>query len=277
MILKNRSVISFAAVILLAFSLCACSNTEALESTTSEESSSASETASPNSSKEENGVYVTVPGDDNEYLATITEGTILSESELTDFDITQTADELKETFKDQKSELTAILNELGGSDLEETYWKAYALRSLSERDCSDLGILTRSPGASLTVDCNDEYEWTTSETGLKYKSIYDTFLTSFTEDCAEEIMYSYHFVNCGGELFAGGFSSTTTSYIVHYEYEVVSQTDSEIVIRENRYIDIWQTDELVYDEEKKDDYTLKHVEMAFVKTDDGWRCSEMGL
>ena len=108
----------------------------------------------------------------------------------------------------------------------------------------------------------------------------DSFLAAFpkifTEEWKPVMLNNFHyFIKYGEELYyAYGEVGGNLAHL-YTEYELVKQTDNEIIFNAIAYDLDWreslETPEAVYDPAKKDDYLKAYQVFRFVKTADGWR------
>ena len=108
----------------------------------------------------------------------------------------------------------------------------------------------------------------------------DSFLAAFpkifTEEWKPVMLNNFHyFIKYGEELYyAYGEVGGNLAHL-YTEYELVKQTDNEIIFNAIAYDLDWreslETPEAVYDPAKKDDYLKDYQVFRFVKTADGWR------
>lgn len=116
------------------------------------------------------------------------------------------------------------------------------------------------------------------ETGFTYDSFYNNYLDVFTKETVEKIFEFYPwFLSYNGELWIAGVSGGGDfTMLPHHDYEIVSKTDKEIIIRRTTYHYDWVSteEEYEFDPEKTDLYEKQYLDCKFVLTDDGWRIEE---
>jgi len=220
-------------------------------------------------------------------------GTPLSESELVDFDYEKALNSYRGKLSEDEG-LTAILESIGKPELTDAYYRA---RTLADMTARVMGVpfyvldkAATSPDRAsiefLTEVSSTRYIFT--ETGYRYDSFADTLREVFGNEGAEVLLKRYchsmgMIYDYNGELYICTMGYPESMYHVHTEYELIKNTDSEVVFNsicyhlpddyyDDRFTD-WTTPE--YDPAKKDEYYTTKIVNRFVKSDGKWTAQEI--
>lgn len=161
-------------------------------------------------------------------------------------------------------------------ELKDLYWKAEVL-SFYET----LAAMDNFPWHKTPVPNEERAHMYLSdgtpliESGFTYDSFYRNYLDVFTEETAKKILeYCPWTLSYNNELWVMGVSGGGFhTQLPHEEYEVLNQTDKELVIRRTRFFYDWVSagEEYAFDPDKKDLYAKMYSECKIVLTDEGWR------
>lgn len=214
--------------------------------------------------------------DGEEYTLT---GEPMAADMLADYDIEKYYDLDECGYKS----MTDFLEGLDCSDkdeLKDLYRRAHVL-SFNEHSCgvdgmpSPEGIAAAESRARLVDKDGNSFV----ETGFDYDGFYGNYHDVFTEEAAEKILrlYAPAPLSYNGELWLWEIGrSEDQNRFPYEEYEVLNQTDTEIVIQRTVYFgDRWgMEDEFVFDREKTKWYQKEETNCKFLLTDNGWRIGE---
>ncbi len=121
-------------------------------------------------------------------------------------------------------------------------------------------------------------------TGYNYDSFYNAYLEVFTKETLDILFERCpFFYNYNGELWYHPVTSGGHLGIVHYDYELISETGSEIAFNCVFYgysidnSELWDFNDpgAAYDPAKKDEFVKNVIEYRFVLTENGWRVEKM--
>lgn len=164
-----------------------------------------------------------------------------------------------------------FLDGLGDEELKKAYQKAYALFMISYRNCDDLinrALLTEYYGENFysdapKVEMADGRDMHPS--GYLYEGYENAFFDTFTSDRANAFLVRFSDIagRSGKELV---YEEASNTRHCSPEYEVLSRTENEIVIRETCY----GTDA----EGNRLDTILYINDNRFVKEDGTWKCAD---
>lgn len=225
-------------------------------------------------------------------------GTPIPENELEEFDIDGLADGYRQTFS---KELTKVLESIG-SDAAGVYCKARTLADLQTHIlnvdiiATDKARAKREDNMRATIALTLRYtdpgfsdsKYDTREfyeTGYSYDSFCRAFRDIFCEESADYLIMNsrYDFCDCGGGLYTHDTYSMEGDSLgpVFTDYEVITNTDNEVVFNTVRYFDYaddWLTDEVrePYDSANKDTY-LNREGKRFVMTNTNRLIKENGI
>lgn len=225
-------------------------------------------------------------------------GTPLPESELEEFNYDEAVNSFRQTFP---AELTSALEEIGKPELTEAYCKARTLAELTQwGENADL-IMTEKIKAkrdrayiSVTVPSRDsgfpDSTLLMYETGYRYDSFCRALRDVFGEDAADNMIMLGRsgFLNYNGQLYSTKASTAPEIHgLVHTDYEVITNTDSEVVFNTVCYYDYadeWLKKEVLepYDPANKDTYLNREGKRfigtftnRLVKTDGVWKADNI--
>ncbi len=113
------------------------------------------------------------------------------------------------------------------------------------------------------------------ETGYTYDSVYNAYLSAFTEETTKEIFKNHDFLNYNGGFFCQLGAKGGNAWEVHREYELVSRSDTVIEFRRTTFShDIDFKPSMEYDPALRDQYDKEYIDFKFVKTENGWRAEK---
>ncbi|MBD5130146.1 MAG: hypothetical protein HDT43_09505 [Ruminococcaceae bacterium] len=222
-------------------------------------------------------------------------GTPLPESELEEFNYEKALESEKEKFSE---ELTSALAEIGKPELTEAYTKAKTLAELTQwtdllvtdavKEKGDRAYITlTSPSVDPIYPDDVCYMY---ETGYRYDSFCRAFREVFGEDSADNMLRlaRYGFCDYDGQLYCQKPSTPIDVWgLVHIDYEVVTNTDSEVVFNTVCYFDDadeWLKNEVrePYDPANKDTYINREGKRSvgtqtnrMIKTDGVWKAYDI--
>lgn len=172
---------------------------------------------------------------------------------------------------DEVERMNRFLDSLGDEELKTAYQKAYALFMISYRSCDDIinrTLLTEYYGKNFYSDAPkvkmaDGRDMHPS--GYLYEGYENAFFDTFTSDRANAFLVSFAIIAArdGKELVYEVASNTRHC---SPEYEVLSRTEDEIVIRETCYEEDLEGNRL--------DTILYINDNRFVKEDGTWKCAD---
>ncbi|MCR4779651.1 MAG: M23 family metallopeptidase [Ruminiclostridium sp.] len=196
------------------------------------------------------------------------------------------ADEWAATHDDQYRWYKAgeFLDNLGVDGLKELYYKGKFLAGeLVTDDFSDIdgynGVTSfgtdplHADGAvfELPYPEGSKTMFSFYSSGFSYRSFYDAWMSVFTEEWAFTLLNSYPgFRKYGDELYYVSSAGGGDLSLVNVEYELVKQTEDEIVFNAVGY-HVEQGEQPVYDPALRDRYKKTYIPYRFVKTANGWR------
>lgn len=164
-----------------------------------------------------------------------------------------------------------FLDSLGDEELKTAYQKAYALFMISYRDCDDLinrALLTEYYGEDFYSDA-PKVEMADGRSmhpsGYLYESYENAFYDTFTSDRADAFLVRFGNIAAqdGKELV---YEEASNTRHCSPEYEILSRTEDEIVIRETCYGEDLEGNRL--------DTILYINDNRFVKENGKWKCAE---
>lgn len=182
-------------------------------------------------------------------------GSPIPDEELEEFNIDELAESYSKTFPE---ELTAVLDEIGKPEVAEAYIRARTLADLQAHISNADVIATDKAKEKMTKKMRSTFSVTVPttdfaypdpvyelyETGYRYGSFIEAFRNAFCGDAAENLirLSRFGFVNYGEQLYAtDSYSMGTDSYgLVHTDYELLTNTDSEVVFNTVCYFDYTQ-------------------------------------
>lgn len=237
-------------------------------------------------------------------------GTPIPDDELEEFDYAETVNSYRQTFPE---ELTAVLDEIGKPEVTEVYCKASTLAAMMNyRPNADIVLTDKAKAKSekkmraaitFTVPSTDpgftdsefdKYEM--YETGYSYDSFCQAFRDVFGGESADDMIIKsrYGFYNYGNELYCKEYdykSDGGIANLVHTDYELITNTDDEVVFYTVLYFDFsdewfdkWDNGDVseLYDPADKDTYLngegKRRVNTQinrFVKTDGVWKAEDI--
>ncbi|MCM1335951.1 MAG: hypothetical protein NC237_13000, partial [Eubacterium sp.] len=133
-----------------------------------------------------------------------------------------------------------FFDELGDEELKATYQKAFALFMISCRDCDDIidrSLLTEYYGENYFADApmvETADGRLMRPSGYRYADYENAFRETFTSDRADAFLTRFADIaaQSGAEL---AYEEASNARLCSPEYEVLSRTEDEIVIRETCY------------------------------------------
>lgn len=186
-------------------------------------------------------------------------------------------------------------------DPEEKYWASEFVESLNRPEITDLYIRAQS----LVKIFSNEYLYVVEEllnedhthknetvldasavgkyayyveTGVKFDSFAEAWLEVFTKSALDRAFSWYNsFVCYNKELWFSSGAMTGDISVVHCEYELITNSESEVFFKQISYCVKSGEEPLVYDPEKKDEYRTYPLEYKFVMTENGWRADEFPI
>lgn len=168
-------------------------------------------------------------------------------------------------------QMNRFLDGLGDEELKTAYQKAFALFMISYRSCDDLinrALLTEYYGKDFYTDAPKAKMAdgrSMHPSGYLYEGYENAFLDTFTSDRVDAFLARFGNIAArdGKELV---YEEATNTRHCSPEYEVLSRTEDEIVIRETCYE--------VDSENNRLDAILYINDNRFVKEDGAWKCAD---
>lgn len=226
----------------------------------------------PEAAAEDPAVYI----DGEEYTLT---GEPMAADMLADYDLEKYYD-LDECGYKSMTDFLEGLDCPDKEELKDLYRRAHVL-SFNEDSCGvDAMPLPEGTAAyESRARLEDKKGNSFVETGFDYDSFYSNYHDVFTEEAAEKILRLYvpGPLSYNGELWLWEIGvSENQKQFPYEEYEVLNQTDTEIVIKRTVYFGdrSGMEDEFVFDREKTNWYQKEETNCKFVLTDNGWRIGE---
>ncbi len=167
-----------------------------------------------------------------------------------------------------------FIDSLGVPGLKELYYRAFALDyilatdNIPDLDCyKNSGAVVKKPHP-----LEPDYIRPFASTGISYESFRNAYLESFTEDMALSLLNNFDFfLKYGDEVYIVEVTRGGDLGRVHEEYELVKQTDDEIVFRKTQFrVEVGASD-LTYHPELRDTYERTYTTFKFVKEDGAWK------
>lgn len=226
-------------------------------------------------------------------------GTPIPDGELEEFDLDALADSYRETFPE---ELTALLGEISDPAAADAYVKARTLADLTSGISNADVIATDKAREKMekqmracvtvtepTIDtAYPDPVFDLYETGYRYGGFVQLFREFFCDEAAENLIICSRrsFIDNGGQLYAAdGYETGGVRVLglVHTDYELITNTDSQIVFNTVRYYDYAVDGEREpYDSANKDSYINKEGQRfvsiytnRLVKEDGLWRAENI--
>lgn len=180
----------------------------------------------------------------------------------------------KEYFWREEDE--KFLDSLGVPEIKSLYIRAQTL--CSYLSASDLPI--------SEVNAHSERRWyailrkdggTYMETGYTYDSVYNAYLSAFTEETTKEIFKTHEFLNYNGGFFCHDTAKGGNLGVVLNEFEIISKTDTLIEFRRTTFSlsrDMERVFPPKYDPALRDQYDKEYTDFKFVMTENGWRAEK---
>ena len=215
-------------------------------------------------------------------------GTPLPESELADFTYEEILDNYRKILTED-AELTAVLKQINNPDFTERYYRARTLADMLEfvegakikpfdRVWMDYESATvMSAGTSSTLVFN--------ESGYTFESFKAAFYDVFGGDSAVKLLKRYsRFREYNGGLYYVECKPNMEILLVHTDYELKTNTDSEIVFDTVCYWTDWDKIALdctsapgkpEFDPAKIDEYTITRISNRFIKENGKWKAEEV--
>lgn len=215
-------------------------------------------------------------------------GTPLPESELDDFTYEEILDNYRKILAEDK-ELTAVLEQINNPDFTERYYRARTLADLMEFVDgakivpSDKVQTDHEPATVMSAGRSSTRVF--NESGYTFESFMAAFHDVFDDDSAEKLLKRYsRFSEYNGGLYFISCKPNEDNYLIHTDYELKKNTDSEIVFdtvcyrsyeRSNIMTD-WTFDPKPdFDPGKIDEYTITRITNRFVKENGKWKAEEV--
>lgn len=204
-----------------------------------------------------------------------------------DFDYSE---KLQQTLNAAYDNGCEVLRKRDG-ELLDLYAKAYTLAEIISGNTADFPFALNTVAAFIdgfaytnayikvpvTGNAGEEEDWESYYyTGISYDSFYNELTSVFTESLVEEALNLYpYFYEYDGVLWVSYVSNEDKS-ITHIEYELVSQSNTEAVLRRYvRYIGTADGDYIPeYDPELKGGYIVKDFDCVFILTENGFRAEK---
>lgn len=205
----------------------------------------------------------------------------------TDFDYSE---KLQQTLNAAYDNGCEVLREQDG-ELLNLYAKAYTLAEIISGNPEDFPFALNIGAAFIdgfaytkayikvpvTVNADVDETWDIYYySGISYDSFYNELTSVFTESLVEEALKLYpYFYEYEGALWVSEVSKKDKQ-ITHIEYELVSQSDTEAVLRRYvRYIGTADGDYIPeYDPELRVGYIVKDFDCVFILTENGFRAEK---
>ena len=167
-----------------------------------------------------------------------------------------------------------FIDSLGVPGLKELYYRAFALDyilatdNIPDLDCyKNSGAVVKKPHP-----LEPDYIRSFASTGISYESFRNTYLESFTEDMVLSLLNNFDFfLKYGDEVYVVEVTRGGDLGRVHEEYELVKQTDDEIVFRKVHFRAEEGASDLTYHPELRDNYERTYATFKFVKEDGAWK------
>lgn len=119
-----------------------------------------------------------------------------------------------------------------------------------------------------------------TETGLRYGRLNDELRRTFTGEGLDSLLEKFSGVVelDGGAVYSGGAYGVRDG-VLHTEYELVENTDTEIVFYTVAYMldSYYESAVEEYDPLRKDSYCTQKARNRLVKTDKGWQTAEVSV
>lgn len=179
-------------------------------------------------------------------------GTPIPDEELEEFNIDELAESYSKTFPE---ELNAVLDEIGKPEVAEAYTRARTLADL-QAHISNADVIATDKAKekkkkkmrstfSVTIPTTDfaypDHVHELYETGYRYDSFIEAFRSAFCKETADYLimMSRYSFCDYGEQMYAtDGYEMRVLNFgWVHNDYEIITNTDSEVVFNTVCYFD----------------------------------------
>lgn len=193
-----------------------------------------------------------------------------SSDRLVDFRLEEYYDPDKEGYQGMKDFLDS-LDCSYKEELKDLYWRAFVTSFREGLSATDY-----IPCDWNRSELKDESGQRFCQTDFTYDSFINNYYEIFTEETVKKIFERNPFFLSYDEglwmIGAAGWWNIATE-LPHEEYEILTQTDTELTIRRTLYYYDWINagEEYEFDPDKKDLYAKSDSECKFVLTDDGWR------
>jgi len=262
--------------------LCGCSpstniETDSSSSSTSEEStgdSSVSSVLDTGSASAESDPFPPIPTSSEPQLIDLGDGVmaaepLLDKSQYVEFSLDQYLEDYVWWEEDEK-----FIDSLEDPEIKSLFIKAKILCSyLSTTNITWTKVTTANERRCYDILRKDGKFY--GETGYTYDSLYNAYLSVFTEETTEEIFKYHDFLNYNGGFFCHLNTMGGNAWEVHREYELISKSDTVIEFRRTVFShdrDFKPSTE--YDPALRDEYLKELVDFKFVKTENGWRAEK---
>lgn len=216
-------------------------------------------------------------------------GTPLPESELADFTYEEILDNYRKILAENR-ELTAVLTLINKPDFTERYYRARTLADMLEFVDeakiipSDKVRTDHEPATVMSAAMSSTLVF--NESGYKFESFKAAFHDVFNDDSANKLLKRFsRFSEYNGGLYYVECKPNEEILLVHTDYELKTNTDSEIVFDTVCYwtdysdlpITTWTTERTKpeFDPGKIDEYTITRISNRFVKENGKWKAEEV--
>lgn len=171
----------------------------------------------------------------------------------------------------------AFLDTLNNNELKTAYCKAVALvHLLSTENIQPTAAIDLKNRAYLLVsEENSPYPKRYMESGYTYDSFMSAYSEVFSDSLLSvmiergDVFYAYN-----NELWYLGVSGGGNPGEVHREYELISQSDTEVMFKRIMFSVPIGEEVTDYVPEKRNEYIQTSVDFHFVLTDDGWKADK---
>lgn len=215
-------------------------------------------------------------------------GTPFFESELENLDFGEMNEYYWEMLGEDKA-LTELFDSLGSSEKRNMiglYCRARMLADFIGGYEITAGLVPSAKAAGrgnlayIDTFYDSQLFWsgyTYEETGYKYDALYNELRLTFTDEALEKMLECYPYIyELNNELYCdySKFKVSGAPDIIHTEYELVTNSDTEIVFNTVNYYS-GETD--VYDPAKKDSYAFAKISNRIARTSIGWQVTEISI
>jgi len=194
---------------------------------------------------------------------------LLDKSQYVEFSLELHPEEYFWREEDEK-----FLDSLGLPEIKSLYIRAQTLcsyLSTSDLPISEVNAYSERRWYDILIKNGKSY----AETGYTYDSVYNAYLSAFTEETTKEIFKNHDFLNYNDGFFCQMGAKGGNAWEVRREYELVSKSDTVIEFRRTTFshdIDFKPSTE--YDPALRDQYAKEYIDFKFVMTENGWRAEK---